>query len=114
SMSARLSLRDRAGLAAMRVVNAASRRTGRGRGTVAGGRVALRVAPRLLDHLSCGLKLALVSGTNGKTTTTACLAAALATSGVVATSATGSNMLPGHVAALGGSSARAAVLECDE
>ena len=98
----------------MRVVNAASRRTGRGRGTVAGGRVALRVAPRLLDHLSCGLKLALVSGTNGKTTTTACLAAALATSGVVATNATGSNMLPGHVAALGGSSARAAVLECDE
>jgi UDP-N-acetylmuramyl tripeptide synthase len=112
--TARLSARDRAGLAALRLVNGASRRSGRGQGTVAGGRVALRVAPRLLERLACGLQLALVSGTNGKTTTTACLAAAMSTQGLVATNDTGSNMLPGHVAALGSSTARIAVLEVDE
>jgi UDP-N-acetylmuramyl tripeptide synthase len=98
----------------MRLVNLASRQTGRGRGTVAGGRVAMRLAPRLLGRLACGLELALVSGTNGKTTTTACLTAALSTKGAVATNATGSNMLPGHLAALGGMPASVAVLECDE
>jgi len=74
----------------------------------------MRVAPRLLGHLACGLELALVSGTNGKTTTTACLTAALSTKGAVATNATGSNMLPGHLAALGGAPATFAALECDE
>ena len=102
------------GLAALGLVNGASRRSGRGLGTVAGGRVAMRIAPRLLEHLACGLELALVSGTNGKTTTTACLAAALSTRGAVSSNDSGSNMLPGHVAALGGSSATRAVLECDE
>ena len=109
-----LSARDRAGLAAMRLVNGASRRSGRGLGTVAGGRVAMRVAPRLLERLARGLELALVSGTNGKTTTTACLTAALSTKCAVATNASGSNMLPGHLAALGGTRAPCAVLECDE
>jgi UDP-N-acetylmuramyl tripeptide synthase len=109
-----LSQRDRVALAALGLVNGASRRSGRGLGTVAGGRVAMRIAPRLLERLACGLELALVSGTNGKTTTTACLAAALSTSGGVSSNASGSNMLPGHVAALGGSSAPRAVLECDE
>lgn len=113
-MTRSLSARDRAGLTAMHLVNVASRRAGRGLGTVAGGRVAMRVAPRLLDRLACGLELALVSGTNGKTTTTACLTAALSTRGAVATNASGSNMLPGHLAALGGSRATFAVLECDE
>jgi UDP-N-acetylmuramyl tripeptide synthase len=73
------------------------------------------VAPDLLDHLSRARRIALVSGTNGKTTTTACLAAALGTVGEVATNHTGSNMQPGHVAALGASRhAPIAVLECDE
>ncbi|HEV3328753.1 MAG TPA: hypothetical protein VGZ33_05100, partial [Acidimicrobiales bacterium] len=110
-----LGLRDRLALSAMRAVNAASRGARRGDGTVAGGRVALRLSPQLAEHLASGCDVALVSGTNGKTTTTACLAAALATRGAVATNATGANMLPGHVAAFGavrGSSS--AVLECDE
>lgn len=112
---ATLGLRDRVALSAMRTVNAASRAAGRGEGTVAGGRVALALAPRIGEHLARGRGVALVSGTNGKTTTTACLAAALATRGVVATNATGSNMLPGHVAALGAARRTAsAVLECDE
>jgi UDP-N-acetylmuramyl tripeptide synthase len=99
----------------MRAINAASRRTGRGSGTVAGGRVALRVSPNLLSRLSLHRAIGLVSGTNGKTTTTACLAAALASCGEVASNATGSNMLPGHVAALAATpGARRAALECDE
>ncbi len=59
--------------------------------------------------------MVLVSGTNGKTTTTSLLAAALAGPGGVATNDTGSNMPPGHVAALvGAPAAPVAVLEVDE
>jgi lipid II isoglutaminyl synthase (glutamine-hydrolysing) len=112
---AELTLRDRAALGALRAVNTASRRTRRGEGTVAGGRVALRLSPGLARRLAAGVDVALVSGTNGKTTTTACLAAALAATGPVATNATGANMLPGHVAALDEArDARRAALECDE
>jgi UDP-N-acetylmuramyl tripeptide synthase len=107
----------RTGLASAttRAVNAASRRLGRGQGTVAGGRAGLRVDPRLLEHLSAGRQVALVSGTNGKTTTTRLLTVALgATGDDVVSNETGSNMPPGHVAALAGSRAPRAVLETDE
>ena len=114
-MAERLGPLDRAALTTMRAVNAASRVTSRGAGTVAGGRVALRVSPRLVERLAARCEVTLVSGTNGKTTTTACLAAALGTLGEVATNATGANMLPGHAAALGAAPrAPRAVLECDE
>jgi UDP-N-acetylmuramyl tripeptide synthase len=73
------------------------------------------VDPRLLEHLSAGRQVALVSGTNGKTTTTRLLTVALgATGDAVVSNETGSNMPPGHVAALVGSSAPRAVLETDE
>jgi UDP-N-acetylmuramyl tripeptide synthase len=82
---------------------------------VAGGRAGLRVDPRLLEHLSAGRQVALVSGTNGKTTTTRLLTVALgATGDAVVSNETGSNMPPGHVAALAGSAAPRAVLEVDE
>jgi lipid II isoglutaminyl synthase (glutamine-hydrolysing) len=101
--------------ASTRVVNAASRRLGRGQGTVAGGRVGLRMDPLLLEHLSAGRQVALVSGTNGKTTTTRLLSVALGAAGdEVVCNETGSNMPPGHVAALAGSKASRAVLETDE
>lgn len=107
--------RARAAVAAMRLTNAASRRTGRGAGTVVGGRVGLAVDPQLLSRLAGSRAVALVSGTNGKTTTTACLTAALRTMGEVASNSTGSNMPEGHVAALGSAThATTAVLECDE
>ena len=108
-------MRTRLASATTRAVNAASRRLGRGQGTVAGGRAGLRVDPKLLEHLSAGRQVALVSGTNGKTTTTRLLMVALGAGGdAVVSNETGSNMPPGHVAALAGSSAPRAVLETDE
>ena len=54
----------------------------------------------------------MVSGTNGKTTTTALCVAGWG--GDVTTNATGANMPAGHVAALAGSNSRHVVLEVDE
>ena len=97
-------LRTHVAILALRATNALSRAAGRGQGTVVGGKVGLAVDPQLLEHLATGRQLALVSGTNGKTTTTAMLAAALGASGrPVATNSTGSNMPAGHVAALAAS-----------
>jgi lipid II isoglutaminyl synthase (glutamine-hydrolysing) len=101
--------------ATTRLVNAVSRSLGRGQGTVAGGRAGLAVDPRLLEHLSAGRQVALVTGTNGKTTTTRLLAVSLAANGdAVVSNETGSNMPPGHVAALVGSDGARAALEVDE
>jgi UDP-N-acetylmuramyl tripeptide synthase len=106
-------VRPQLALIATRAVNASSRRLGRGAGTVAGGRAGLRFDPHLLEHLSVGREVALVTGTNGKTTTTRLLTVALGDD--VVSNETGSNMPPGHVAALAGDrSARRAVLEVDE
>ena len=108
-------MRPQLASATTRVVNATSRRLGRGQGTVAGGRAGLRLDRRLLEHLSAGRQVALVTGTNGKTTTTRLLTVALGASGdEVVSNETGSNMPPGHVAALAGTKARRAVLETDE
>ena len=69
----------------------------------------------LLEHLSAGRQVALVTGTNGKTTTTRLLAVALGAGGDdVVSNETGSNMPPGHVAALAGTRGGRAVLEVDE
>jgi UDP-N-acetylmuramyl tripeptide synthase len=108
-----LSWRSRAGRTATLATNAVSRRLKVGSGTVVGGRVGLAVDPKLLSRLADGRPLALVSGTNGKTTTTRLLAEALG--GPVVTNATGSNMPAGHVAALAaGPPDVPVVLEVDE
>lgn len=92
-----------------------SRRLGRGSGSVIGGRAVLLVDPRALGRLSAGRTVALVSGTNGKTTTTSLLAAALGGPGRVDTNLLGANLIPGLVAALAaGAPERPAVLEVDE
>jgi UDP-N-acetylmuramyl tripeptide synthase len=96
-------------------VAAASRRLGRGSGSVIGGRVTLALDPGALRRLAAGHALGLVSGTNGKTTTTRLLASALATAGPVVSNQTGSNLPPGLVAALARAPAAAAgALEVDE
>ncbi len=96
-------------------VSAASRRLGLGGGSVIGGRVGLFLEPDLLAVLAVGRQVALVSGTNGKTTTTRLLAAALGGAPRVASSAAGANLPPGLAVALAASPPGApAVLEVDE
>ena len=93
-----------------------SRLAGRGDGSVIGGVIGLRVEPDLLALLAAGRRVVLVTGTNGKTTTTRLITAALGTLGQdVATNAFGANMEAGLAAALGQApDAPIAVLEVDE
>src|SRR6201997_5379034 len=93
-----------------------SRFTGRGDGSVIGGVLGLRVEPELLRLLAAGRQVVLVTGTNGKTTTTRLITAALGALGQdVASNAFGANMEAGLAAALGRApDAPLAVLEVDE
>ena len=93
-----------------------SRLTGRGDGSVIGGVVGLRVAPDLLRQLAAGRQIVLVTGTNGKTTTTRLVTAAIGSLGQeVASNAFGANMESGLVSALSSApDAPYAVLEVDE
>ncbi len=107
----------RAALAASvsRTAAALSRATGRGDGSVIGGKLGMMIDPDLLAHLASGRQIALVSGTNGKTTTTRFTAAALGVLGEVATNSFGANMPTGHTSALArAGSTPFAVLEVDE
>src|SRR5437660_5718912 len=110
-----LPLRTRLAAGAGRAVAELSRRAGRGEGAVIGGRVALALDPGALERYAAGRTVCLVSGTNGKTTTTSLLAAALRTRGPVTTNATGANLMSGLVTTLAGAEAGSdAVLEVDE
>jgi lipid II isoglutaminyl synthase (glutamine-hydrolysing) len=93
-----------------------SRLTGRGDGSVIGGVLGLRVEPELLRLLAAGRQIVLVTGTNGKTTTTRLITAALGALGQeVASNAFGANMEAGLASALGRApEAPYAVLETDE
>src|SRR5271156_762155 len=79
----------------------ASKLAGRGDGSVIGGVIGLRLKPDLLSLLARGRQVILVTGTNGKTTTTRLITAALGTLGQqIASNAFGANMEAGLVAAL--------------
>lgn len=93
------STRLRVTSAVMRATAAGARRAGRG-GSVLGGHVGIRLDPSLIAHLSEGRWIAAVSATNGKTTTTNLLTAALSVAGPVVTNAQGSNLQTGLAAAL--------------
>ena len=110
-----LPARTRLAAAVGSAVSQASRRLGRGGGSVVGGRAILAVDPHALSRLAKGRDIALVSGTNGKTTTTSLLRAALSTDGPVATNLLGANLPPGLAAALAAEpGAVTAALEVDE
>src|SRR5262249_17642646 len=109
-------LRARTGVAADlgAAVAAVSKLLGGG-GSVIGGRAILAVDPQALPRLAAGRVIALVSGTNGKTTTTSLLAAALGSREPVVTNLMGANLPPGLAAAMAaGPPGAAAVLEVDE
>jgi UDP-N-acetylmuramyl tripeptide synthase len=86
-----------------RLVRALSRRLGRGGGTTLPGRLLLRVSPDALDRMRAELDdgAAVVSATNGKTTTSAMVAAILERAGEqVVHNRAGSNMGWGVATAL--------------
>jgi lipid II isoglutaminyl synthase (glutamine-hydrolysing) len=108
-------LRAKVASSVSRTASALSRAAGRGDGSVIGGWIGLKIDPDLLTHLAGGRAIALVSGTNGKTTTTRLTAAAVGVRGPVATNSFGANMPTGHTSALANSGATPyAVLEVDE
>jgi len=109
----RLSVAHSAG----RIASRLSQSTGRGRGETIAGRVILGIDPGALGKLAGGRDIVLVSGTNGKTTTTAFLAGILAdgTDEKVSSSEFGANMRAGIASVLAGRPRhRYVVLECDE
>src|SRR5271168_1366320 len=80
-----------------------------------GGLVAMTMDKSILRQLGTGRRTVLITGTNGKSTTTRMTAAALGTLGSVATNAEGANMDAGLVAALAADRhAELAALEVDE
>jgi CobQ-like glutamine amidotransferase family enzyme/UDP-N-acetylmuramyl tripeptide synthase len=82
---------------------------------VIGGRIGLFIDPQMLRALGADRRVALVSGTNGKTTTTKLLTAALGGPTDVATSPAGANLPAGLATALAAApTATTAVLEVDE
>jgi UDP-N-acetylmuramyl tripeptide synthase len=91
-----------------------SRGTGLGSGGVIGGRVVLALAPQAPGELARRREVVLVSGTNGKTTTSTYLAACLRTRSPVDHNADGANTSAGIVRALAAGSAPVVVLETDE
>ena len=110
-MTARFALARTAGRAAAGL----SKLTGRGSGPTIGGRVTLLVDPQALARAAEARELALVSGTNGKTTTRTLLVAALATRHPVVSNGGGANLPTGLTAALTADrTSRVGVLEVDE
>ena len=110
-------MRPRARVAVLvgRTVAWASRVVRFGTGSVIGGRASLLVDRNLLAELTGSRDVAIVSATNGKTTTTKLLSAALSSHQRVVSNWLGANMTPGIVAALASAnSTDTAVLEVDE
>jgi len=112
-MSVRLSVET----TAARTIGAVSRAVGRGGGTTLPGKVLWRVDPRAVDALAARLPegVALVSATNGKTTTTAMAAEILGGERRLAWNRAGANLMSGIASALvAGRRADLGLFELDE
>ncbi|MFI6311234.1 MurT ligase domain-containing protein [Nocardia fusca] len=112
---AEISVRGRLALGVAGAAAWASRKAGRGNGSMIGGLLALKIDPRIMKQLGRGRRTVLITGTNGKSTTTRMTTAALSTLGEVATQADGANMDAGIVSALNvHRDAQLAAIEVDE
>jgi len=112
-MSVRLSVET----TAARTIGAVSRAVGRGGGTTLPGKILWRVDPRAVDALAARLPegVALVSATNGKTTTTAMAAEILGGERRLAWNRAGANLMSGIASALvAGRRADLGLFEVDE
>ncbi|AWB81061.1 DUF1727 domain-containing protein [Corynebacterium yudongzhengii] len=108
-------LRSSVATTAATLATKASRATGRGAGGMIGGLIANAIDPTIMADLGGGRPTALVTGTNGKSTTTRMLAAAVAKTQSVATNEGGDNMDAGIISALlAGRDKDAIILEVDE
>ncbi|MFD1811944.1 Mur ligase family protein [Rhodococcus gannanensis] len=113
--STRFTTRGRLALRVAALASWASKKAGRGNGSMIGGLIALKIDPTVMTQLGQDKRTVLVTGTNGKSTTTRMTAAALATIGTVATQPDGANMDAGIVSALNvGADAELAAIEVDE
>ncbi len=107
-----LSLRLRVAIAVAKATSASSKLLGN-KGETLPGRILLTLEPEAISLLATNKEVILVSGTNGKTSTTRAIAAIVSQLGAVATSGSGSNLSWGAANALM-SPAPYAVLEVDE
>ena len=98
-----------------RVLGWLSRTLGRGNGIVIAGHFINKFAPNAVKKISANMRVVLISGTNGKSTTAKLIAEALGTKYSIAHNHTGANLFSGVAAALGANpNAEVAVLEVDE
>ena len=92
-----------------------SRTLGRGNGIVIAGHFINKFAPSAVKKISTNMRVVLISGTNGKSTTAKLIAESLGTKYSIAHNHTGANLFSGVAAALGANpNAEVAVLEVDE
>jgi UDP-N-acetylmuramyl tripeptide synthase len=114
------SARTRLAVGAGRAAGLASRLTGRGQGATISGRVMNLIAPDLLAEVASDQRVAIVSATNGKTTTTKLLTVALEAATrdggpPVVSNSTGANLTSGIAPTLAAADGPGiAVLEVDE
>ncbi|MCU1537661.1 MAG: hypothetical protein JWP82_2012 [Humibacillus sp.] len=112
---ARDPLRARAALGAGWAAGRLSQALGRGSGSMIGGRLALRLDPEVLRAVAGDRRTVVVTGTNGKSTVTALVAAAISPGGPVVSNVTGANMTDGIITALAADrQSSLAAIECDE
>ncbi|AER68270.1 UDP-N-acetylmuramoylalanine--D-glutamate ligase [Corynebacterium pseudotuberculosis 1/06-A] len=110
-----LNLRTRLAIGTAHLATTASRVTGRGSGGMIGGLIAEKIDPNIMASLGDDRPVALVTGTNGKSTTTRMLASAIRAQHTVATNEGGDNMDAGIISALmAGQKASHVILEVDE
>ncbi|MDP1712481.1 MAG: MurT ligase domain-containing protein [Candidatus Nanopelagicaceae bacterium] len=97
------------------VFGALSRISGRGSGVMVTGRIILKLMPSSVATLSKDRRIVLITGTNGKTTTTSLVYNALATRSRTISNFTGANLFAGVATALSqDAKAKTAALEVDE
>lgn len=90
----------RIALALAAAATKASQLSGRGAGGMIGGMIAAAIDPMIMSRINQGRSTVLITGTNGKSTTTRMVAAALGSSFEVATNSNGDNMDAGVISAL--------------
>ena len=102
-------------LTAGAIVRSISKTTKYGSGAIIGGKVAIMLKKSILQQLGSNSNNIIITGTNGKSTTTRMIATALATAKTIASNSEGANMKAGLVTAFAiNKNAELAILEVDE